>query len=558
MAAASIKRTSLVWFKNTDLRLHDHLPLINAHKSSDSVIHLMVVDNFWFTNKSRLLHINKCGAFRCKFLMESILDLRRNLNALHSQLIVRFGDSAQIIPAIAQQFNVAAIYHHSEIHSEEQHIVDQVTKQCAKLSNNQIKFVSYWGGNTMYHPDDLPFAHNQNMNNLPDSFTKFRKVMEQKAVIQEPVQPLTQKLCKPHPKFHDIGQISSLKQFGCSVDQIEIDKRSQFPFHGGETAAFQRLTSYIWGDQSSSTRRQKHAHKYGAITTYKQTRNQSIGTEYSTKFSPFLAHGCISPRVIYQHIQDFEQRTGISNESTYWVYFELLWRDFFRFSSVKYGDRIFYLHGPYNNKQLQWNQNKRLFEMWCRGETGYPFIDAAMVELKQTGFMSNRLRQNVASFLVKDLGVDWRFGAEWFESLLVDYDAAQNYCNWNYVAGIGFDPRAATRYFNIQRQADMYDADGEYVRLWIEALKGVNREFVHRPYEMNEYQQRMSGCVVGRDYAAPCKSLSGRKQKIKEKYYKQKNDGNGSEKDYGSGQREQYRGGNVSKYQEKKQWVKRW
>ena len=198
MAAKLAKRTSLVWFKNTDLRLHDHLPLLTAHKSSDSVIHLMVIDKFWFNNKTELLGINKTGSFRCKFLKESILDLRKNLNKLNSQLIIRYGTSSNVIPSIIQKYNVSSVYYHSEIHSEEQSIVNNVITNCNKATNNKIKFIPNWGGNTLYDPKDLPW---KDMKNTPDTFTKFRKAMEKDGIIQKPVEPLSQNIVKPHPKL---------------------------------------------------------------------------------------------------------------------------------------------------------------------------------------------------------------------------------------------------------------------------------------------------------------------------------------------------------------------
>ena len=306
------------------------------------------------------------------------------------------------------------------------------------------------------------------------------------------------------------------------TDDVKVDERTQFPFAGGESSGIERLNNYIWG---------KNKNKRGPLCTYKKTRNGSIGSEYSTKFSPFLAHGNLSPRLIYNNIKNFENETGISNDSTYWVYFELLWRDFFRFSSCKYGDKIFYLNGPYGhslyslfaNPNWEWSHDEELFKKWCDGETGYPFIDAAMIELKLTGFMSNRLRQNCASFLIKDLGIDWRWGAEYFESLLIDYDPAQNYCNWNYIAGIGFDPCSHSRYFNIHKQAFTYDRNGDFVKLWIKKLSSVSKDFIHKPYEMNNKQQEISRCVIGKDYYEPCRPLNPPQNK-KEIYSGKRND----------------------------------
>jgi deoxyribodipyrimidine photo-lyase len=158
----------------------------------------------------------------------------------------------------------------------------------------------------------------------------------------------------------------------------------------------------------------------------------------------------------------------------------LLWRDFFRLMGKKYGNRIFLKAGPQNKPQKQLKNHDDLFGLWAGGKTGVPFIDANMRELNATGWMSNRGRQNVASFLVRDLKVNWQMGAEYFESLLLDYDPCSNYGNWNYVAGVGSDAREE-RYFNILTQARNYDPRGEYVRIWCPELAQVPVDRIHRP-----------------------------------------------------------------------------
>jgi deoxyribodipyrimidine photo-lyase len=190
-----------------------------------------------------------------------------------------------------------------------------------------------------------------------------------------------------------------------------------------------------------------------------------IGEGYSSKFSPWLANGSLSARKIFAEIKKFEEEVE-ANESTYWLVFELLWRDYFRFVAKKYGNKIFY-KGGIKNKKNNYTNDFDSFEKWRTGKTGNDFVDANMIELLKTGFMSNRGRQNVASYLCKDLKTDWRWGASWFESQLIDYDVASNWCNWMYIAGVGNDPRE-NRYFNINKQAEMYDADNSYRRLWLE------------------------------------------------------------------------------------------
>ena len=195
--AARKHRVSLVWFKNYDLRLHDHEPITRAHQESDFVIHLMVIDNFWFFNKTRELGIQKTGAYRCKFLKEAILDLRGNLNRLNSQLIIRFGVSSDIIASIVDYYSVDTVYLHDELHSEEQTIVKLVIRKCKRMTNNRVKFKSFWGGNTLYHADDLPFFDKKKPKKIPHTWRSFRRAAQNQGEIKNPIDPLS--ACKPHP-----------------------------------------------------------------------------------------------------------------------------------------------------------------------------------------------------------------------------------------------------------------------------------------------------------------------------------------------------------------------
>jgi deoxyribodipyrimidine photo-lyase len=159
--------------------------------------------------------------------------------------------------------------------------------------------------------------------------------------------------------------------------------------------------------------------------------------------------------------------------------FELIWRDYFKFIALKHGNGIFKLSGI-KEETFEWSTDQQKFNAWAEAKTGIPFIDANMRELNSTGFMSNRGRQNVASFLVKELQLDWRMGAEYFESKLIDYDVASNYGNWMYIAGVGNDPR--DRYFNVILQAKRYDPKGKYVKLWLPELKELEASVVHHPW----------------------------------------------------------------------------
>ena len=246
-----------------------------------------------------------------------------------------------------------------------------------------------------------------------------------------------------------------------------MDARSVVQFKGGETAGRARLQEYVWDKD--------------LLKVYKETRNGMVGGDYSSKFSPWLAHGMLSARRVAAECKRYEAQR-VKNKSTYWLIFELIWRDYMRFYCAHYGPKIYHLWGPKAVKGgKQWGQNMALFRAWCDGTTGVPFVDANMKELALTGFMSNRGRQCVASFLTRDLQLDWRLGAMWFEHRLIDHDPCQNYGNWTYAAGVGSDPRE-DRYFNLSKQMKNYDPQAKFVRLWLPELEDVPFQQLCNPH----------------------------------------------------------------------------
>jgi deoxyribodipyrimidine photo-lyase len=168
--------------------------------------------------------------------------------------------------------------------------------------------------------------------------------------------------------------------------------------------------------------------------------------------------------MMWHDILDYERQNG-ANESTYWLRFELLWREFFRWYSREAGSRLFRSEGP-SGETVVYQENPAGFLQWCGGQTGVDIVDAAMRELAWTGWLSNRARQLVASYLIYDLNLDWRLGAAWFESQLVDFDVSSNWGNWAYIAGVGPDPRGG-RIFNLESQAERYDSDQRYRIRWL-------------------------------------------------------------------------------------------
>lgn len=475
---------TLLWLRN-DLRLRDHEALAAATQSGGPLLPLYCFDPRHY--EPTRWGFAKTGAMRARFLAESLIDLRGALRARGSDLVLRRGRPEDVIPELVRAHGVEAVCFHKEITSEEVDVEEAVR---AALRDTGAAPRHVWG-HTLYHINDLPFEKD----GVPDVYTPFRKAVEKKSAIRETI-PAPDDL-PPLPDGVDAGEVPTLADLGFEAEGLP-DERGVLPFTGGEAAGWKRLQDYFWEDDH--------------LKAYKKTRNGLLGADYSSKFSAWLAHGCLSPRSVYEEVRRYE-RERTSNKSTYWLIFELIWRDFFRFMAWKAGDRLFYASGPMD-VDVDWNYDEDAFQRWTEGTTGIPFIDANMRELKATGFMSNRGRQNVASFLTKNLWLDWRTGAAWFEAQLVDYDVTSNWGNWAYNAGVGNDPR--DRYFNIVKQARRYDEDAAYVKHWLPALKDLPPGPAHEPWSMNAMEQEMHGCTLGEDYPEPMIDLEASYARLRE------------------------------------------
>lgn len=428
-------KKAIVWFK-TDLRLHDNETLVKAIAQNDQIIPVYCFDETQFEETE--YGFKKTGSFRAQFLLEAVADLDKNLRALGSGLMVLKGKPEIEIPKVVSLHKVNKLYAKREVTFEEKQTEQLLQTELWKQQCEMLTFST----STLYHAQDLPFS----IKDIPDVFSNFRKKVEKESTIRSVFE---KPISISSPEF-PVAQFPTLDELGLSFS--EIDKRAAIVFEGGESAALKRMNHYF-----SETK---------AISQYKETRNGLIGADYSSKFSAWLALGCLSPREIIFELKKYETQFG-ANESTYWLVFELLWRDYFRFMMKKYSNKFFQQSGI-QDKGISVNKhNIKLLESWINGTTGVDFVDANMLELKLTGFMSNRGRQNVASYLCNDLKLDWRYGAAYFEQQLIDYDVSSNWGNWAYLAGVGNDPRG-NRYFNIDKQAQDYDRDKSYRKLWLQ------------------------------------------------------------------------------------------
>jgi deoxyribodipyrimidine photo-lyase len=396
------------WFRN-DLRVNDNPAFAQArHHANQTVTKLHAV---YVHDPKHSLEtawgFERMGVHRKAFLADRLQELSSQLEAIGCELTELHGSPKDALSVFCESMQTKQIYCEDIAAPEEQAEIDAL--QAAGL---QVK--TLWQS-SLLEPADLPF----DVQNLPAVFTAFRNKVEKQAL-------------KPRETVQQTPQ--------------------QIP-HLPESAAEKHLKNYFAGDFA---------------LTYKLTRNQPMNwspdEHFSTKFSPWLACGAISAPMIDAELKRFEAERG-ANDSTYWIWFELLWRDYFRFLHRQHGKKLYIKQGLGSFELAKVSDNKQGLKRWCEGRTGEPFVDAGMRELAATGWLSNRMRQMVASYFIYDLKGDWRAGAAWFESQLIDYDVYSNQGNWLYIAGRGTDPRGGRR-FSPQMQAQQHDPDGVYRRFW--------------------------------------------------------------------------------------------
>lgn len=426
--------TSLIWFRN-DLRVHDNSILANAIQQSDTVIAVYCFDPRQYKNDT--FGFKKTEKYRAKFLIETITNLKTQLANIGLPLFIYQDYSEIAIANLNMIFNFDGLYLQEEWTNEE----NKVSKLVIDLFKESVSVYKDYN-QFLYHPDTMPFE----IKKLPIVFTNYRKQIEKQCKVKPENKTLNiENTITPIINKTTIPTLESL-----GFKDFENHPNSAFPLKGGETEALKHLNYYFFETKK--------------LGFYKKTRNGLIGKDFSSKFSPWLANGSLSAKTIYWKVKEFEA-LHFKNQSTYWLIFELIWRDYFKYVSLKHGNNIFKIGGILN-KDYKWQIFEKDINKWINGETSEPFVNANMIELQKTGWMSNRGRQNVASYFAKTLKLDWRIGAAYFESMLIDYDVHSNYGNWLYVSGVGNDPRDRT--FNVKLQAERYDASGKFQRLWLQ------------------------------------------------------------------------------------------
>ncbi|MEZ8696055.1 DASH family cryptochrome [Vibrio lentus] len=446
-----MKKIGLYLFTN-DLRINDNQLLHCAAQSVDKLI-FVIVEPTLVRFSADFAKEQSYGAHRQTFVSQSITNLESNLVRLGQQLVVIHSNhlepdaAEQTLSQIIATQHVTHFFANAHCGHDERRLIHSLQSRHPGL----ITCLPHHS--TLFDSHELPFE----LSKVPSSFTKFRKLIEHLNINGgETVITHLPPAVTPTPTPVTATPLFSYPNLERAVTNDYL---------GGEDAGLTHLENYF-------------SHDYAL--NYKQTRNAFDGIENSTKFSPWFALGCVSPKTIYRHLKQFEAEHG-SNDSTYWIYFELLWREYFYWKCLSLGSSLF---GDSSDQKLNTptpsGTSNLNFAKWKSSNTNYPIVDACMRQLNETGYMSNRGRQLTASCLIYELGINWRHGAAYFESQLIDYDVASNWGNWAYIAGAlnsqvntqankqknANQAQPKSHHFDLARQTDMYDPDHIFINKW--------------------------------------------------------------------------------------------
>lgn len=419
----------LVWFRN-DLRLHDNEMLVEAIAKSEEILPVFCFDPRQFEMTS--YHSFKTGSVRAKFLIESVSGLRKSLQCLGGDLFIVNGKPEEVLPDLVSKYEIAEVYHHREVASEETEISTQVEDLLWKQKVNLKHFI----GHTLYNKEDLPFP----IKDIPDVFAQFKKKTERDAIVK-PCFLTPQQI--NFVKVDEWGDLPNLQELCANLTEKELTEKTEII--GGETEALTHLHDFL------------HTGEGIALSNTTLKKNSIV-----SKLSAWLALGCLSPREVYWKMKEAEASYGLKPYFNQ-IVLGLLWRDYFRFMFKKYRNTFFKSKGFSLQPRQKTDLNIELLNAWKTGNTEQPLVNSLMIELNTTGYLSNSARQLVAAYLVYELNVNWVYGAAYFEEKLIDYAPASNWGNWANLAGVGNDARL-TASFDFQKLIKIVDPKGIYTQ----------------------------------------------------------------------------------------------
>ncbi len=446
--------SSLLWLRR-DLRLHDHPALRAALDAGGTVVPVFCFDD-------GLLKGRHASGPRTQFLLECLADLDGSLRRRGSRLFVRHGPPRRELPALARALEADSVHYTRDVSP-----FARARESGARVALEQA------GVAAVGHPGLFAVDHLEPIRTgTGDPYTVFtpfyRNWLHQprRRVLGVPrgLEPPSANVAAGRlPKLADLG----------------LEQECSDPALGGEQAGREALRRFL----------------SGAVCDYGEGRDALTGESVS-RLSPYLHFGCLSPREVEERLPDGDAGGAFRRQ--------LCWRDFYAHVLGHFPGNA---HSEYQQRYrgtIAWSRAEQRFAAWCHGQTGYPSVDAGMRQLRQEGWMHNRARLVVGSFLTKDLGIDWRWGERWFMRLLLDGDEASNNGNWQWIASVGVDPQPAfRRIFNPSRQQERFDPEGKYVRRYIPELAQVPDKYLAEPWTMPEAVQDEAGCRIGQDYPKP-------------------------------------------------------
>ena len=443
--------TGIVWFTR-DLRLHDHPALRAALDRCERVVCVFCLDD-------RLLSGRNASGPRTQFMLECLAELRERLDG---NLVVRRGSPERELVDLAGEVDAGEVHFSADSGPFARRRMTRVWRALEAAG------VEPWAHPGLHAVDDLTAIRTQ----ADKPYTVFSPFHRSWLEV-----PRREVLGRPRslpalPSGVRKGRIPTLDALGM---EQEVDE----PMPGGEVAARERLSRFLSSGVSDYT-----------------DNHDALGRDKTSRLSPYLHFGCVSPREIEERLPRGKGPDAFRRQ--------LCWRDFYHHVLRHFPDNA---HGEFQERyrgQIAWNDNEEHFRAWCDGQTGYPLVDAGMRQLRREGFMHNRARLVVGSFLTKDLGIDWRSGERWFMRLLLDGDEANNNGNWQWIASVGVDPQPFfRRIYNPARHMERFDPEGHYVRRYVPELQPVPDRYLPEPWTMPEEVQAQCGCVIGRDYPEP-------------------------------------------------------
>ncbi|MGO0063707.1 cryptochrome/photolyase family protein [Brevibacillus fluminis] len=453
----------IVWFRR-DLRVHDHAALYHAVETGEEILPVFVLD-------VRQEKDGQSGR-KSQALFSALRSLQGNLADLGARLVIKRGEPAEVLAELAKHFGADKLFFNREYAPK---AISRDEQVAAELQRNGI-FTQTFKDMVLHEEGEL-----LNKQGKPYVvFTPYKRAW------------LTLPKDKPFPMPKKLRAATGLESYPSDL----------IPALGGQGSAKEQVREEeLYGERAA--RRRLGQFLDTQLAGYKLQRDLPA-VDGTSRLSFALRTGTLSIRTVYHSVLErMHQMSGPQSEAAETFVSELIWRDFYQqvlFHFPHTVEQAFLA----DYEQVEWDDNEELFRKWCTGQTGYPMVDAGMRQLNQTGWIHNRVRMITASFLVKDLLIDWRKGMNYFAEQLIDHDEAANCGGWQWCASTGTDAQPYFRIFNPVSQGEKFDPDGTYVKQYVPELAHVPAKYVHKPWTMPELLQKESACMIGLDYPPPC------------------------------------------------------